>query len=494
MKSMLLRSAVTALLVAQSTLVIAQTPLSLDQLIGGSISLSRSLSDGGTAVCGSFTTSVNVSPALVQGLSTGSASAAFAGRFNAAGQPVWLSLLARSSGPATSCSGLSVDSRDRIYAIGSFTGEVEFSGDSGAVFIPSLGGRDVFIVAKESGGRTRWVQTFGGPENEASGGIAVKPNGAGLVASGSFRSTVDFDPSAGFAPLQSLGGNDGFLLNLSLAGEYQSALPFSGVGQSTYLSDVLVDPVGALYAVGFADNQTDLDPGPGQALLTTQGGIEQVLIKLTANQQFEWFRASSGLALGTLATAERLISNRQLIFVTGAFSGDIDFDPSPNSRVLSNLPQGSAFGAYALAFDTNGGFQWAEHLLASQGQRTSVEALSAAADGGALVGGRFSGASTFAPNQGAPLGLLADGLSDGYFARLNSRGKALSFAVISGNATDAVRQITAHGGGQFSVSADFQNLVDFDFSSGSMTLTGNAGDGALARYYDDLIYADGYQP
>lgn len=472
----------------------AQTPLRLDQIDADSLTASRAMADGGKIVCGSFVAQMAVLPEGANLNAVGS-SAVYLARFNASGTVRWLQLLARTTTGTVTCSSLAVDSRERIYAIGTFTSVGFFSTEPAfPIEVQSSGGRDIFLAARRGDGRLIWVQTLGGVENEASGGITVKPDGSGLLASGSFRATVDFDPSAATAPLVSAGGNDAFLLDLSLAGDYQWAGAFSGSGASAFLSEVLVDNNGDIYATGFADNGTDLDPGAGSAPLTTPGTIEQVLVKLSATHQFQWFRASSGQQPGTLATAERLVKAREQIIISGPFSGAVDFDPGIGNLIFTNSPAGTAFGVSASAYNSFGDLQWAQQLLASNGARMSAEALSALPDGGVLIGGRFSGNASFAPNGANPTALLASGNADGYFARLNSRGVARAASVISGTGTEAVRTLVAEPVGNFTVGAEFENSVDFDLGAGTAVLTSVAAtDGALARYYDDLIYADGYQ-
>lgn len=472
----------------------AQTPERLDQLTGDSLSAQAAMADGGKVVCGGYTTSMSILPA---GLNLGGdfARASYIARFAANGAPLWIELLAASTA-TVGCTDLAVDSRQRIYATGSFTGAVAFSRDPGAAVLASNGGRDIFIVARDPDGRLRFAETIGGPENEASGGLAIKRNDSGLIATGSFRATVDFDPSAASSPLVSAGGNDAFLLEWNLAGDFQWAGALSGSGASAYLGDVLVDEAGDIYATGFADNGTDMDPGAGSAPLVTPGTIEQVLLKLNANRQFAWFRASLGQTVGTLSTGERVVKARDQLIVTGPFSGAVDFDPGLTSRIFDNPPAGAAFGAVAVSYASSGAFNWAQQVFASSGARMSAEGLSAGEDGGVSIGGRYSGSANFVPGQPGAQSLNATGNSDGYIARLNSRGTALRFASL-GNANadeEAIRTVSRDALGRYTIGAEFQNTVDFDLGPGAAALTSLAGiDGALAIYYDDLIFSDGYQ-
>jgi hypothetical protein len=478
------------LMLALAATAHAQTPLRLDQVDADGVTASRSTNDGGKVICGAFSGTMSIQP-NGRSLDDGPGiQATYLARIDANGELLWLELLASASGAVT-CTGLAVDSLNRVYALGTFQSSVQFS-ESGPVQV-SNGGRDGYIAARDARGGLRWALTFGGPENEATGAILIKPGDAALLALGSFRNTVDFDPGAGNAALSALGGSDGYAFEWTLDGGYLWAGAIGGSGPNAFLSDAAFDPLGATYLIGFADAGTDLDPGVGIEPLATIGTIEQVLIKLDANRAFQFARASRGLTAGTLTIAERIVVARDQIIVSGTFSGDVDFDPGAGNTVFSNTPAPTNFGTVVSAYTSSGDLRHAQWLTASTGSRASAESMVALADGGVRVGGRYSAITDFVPNQAGASSRLASGASDAYVARLNSRGVLRSLAVWSGPGTEALRTQLDEREGRYTVGVDFEQTVDFDLGNSTQTLTSFAGsDGALARYADDLLFADGF--
>lgn len=115
-----------------------------------------------------------------------------------------------------------------------------------------------------------------------------------------------------------------------------------------------VDNSGNIYVTGTFNGTVDFDPGPGVSNQTSKGTDDAFLSKFNANGFFQWVRTwggssyDEGFGVATDSTGN--------IYVTGWFSGTVDFNPGTG---VFNLTSNGWEDAYLTKFDTNGNFIWA---------------------------------------------------------------------------------------------------------------------------------------
>jgi hypothetical protein len=108
----------------------------------------------------------------------------------------------------------------------------------------------------------------------------------------------------------------------------------------------------------FSDT-ADFDPGPGVQNLISHGsvagyGSDAFLLKLDSSGNFIWVRAFGN----TNATNgyDLTIDQANNSYITGMFSGSVDFDPDPNNVLIMNSIGGGA--AYISKFNSSGTLVW----------------------------------------------------------------------------------------------------------------------------------------
>ena len=130
------------------------------------------------------------------------------------------------------------------------------------------------------------------------------------------------------------------------------AKQLGGLNGSNEVYDVAVDSQNNVYSIGTFSNTIDIDPGVGVNYLTSNGGNDFFIQKLSPTGSFIW-GYSYGSTQDDWGWTVKINSNDEII-LSGAFFGTIDFDKSGNTSSLSSGPSG--ISAFILKIDNNSNF------------------------------------------------------------------------------------------------------------------------------------------
>ena len=83
------------------------------------------------------------------------------------------------------------------------------------------------------------------------------------------------------------------------------------------------------------------------------------------------------------------------IYITGVYSGTVDFDPGQN---VNNLIGNSEYNIYFAKYDADGNYIWAKGLECQDGFNASL-GISAHTDGSVYITGAFSNGVDFDPRR-----------------------------------------------------------------------------------------------
>jgi hypothetical protein len=163
--------------------------------------------------------------------------------------------------------GVATDDLGNVYNSGRFGGTVDFN-PGAAVYNLSAAGVDPYVVKLNNSGSFIWAKQFpcafykGNDAHE----ITVAP-GLGIIVTGRFESTVDFDPGPSSYYLTSAGSWDNFITVLDTAGNFIWANQIGGNTLDNSVNSV-ADAQGNVYNAGFFQATADFDPGPGTYNIT----------------------------------------------------------------------------------------------------------------------------------------------------------------------------------------------------------------------------------
>lgn len=100
----------------------------------------------------------------------------------------------------------------------------------------------------------------------------------------------------------------------------------------------------------------DFDPSPNIFEMTSSGGANTGLIKLSSNGDFIWAKKIEGEPSFTSSCFVNGLDTDQSdnIYLSGLYTGQFDFDPGPDTTSFNPIN----FAGYLLKLDNNGEFQW----------------------------------------------------------------------------------------------------------------------------------------
>ncbi|MBN2353694.1 MAG: SBBP repeat-containing protein [Spirochaetales bacterium] len=230
-----------------------------------------------------------------------------------------------------------VDAAGNVYLTGSFEGTVDFNPDSGTDNKASTGSRDAFLTRINANGTYAWTKTFGGTSYDSGTGVATDAAG-NIYVTGTFPGTADFDPGPGTDNRSSAGGYDIFLTRINADGSYAWTMIFGGAGDD-YSQKVACDADGNVHLAGGFRETVDFDPGPGidDKISASYNGF---LTRINADGTYGWTKTFVGTNNYVRAAAFDADHN---IYVTGTFSGTVDFDPGPGTDNKTSLGGSDAF-------------------------------------------------------------------------------------------------------------------------------------------------------
>ncbi len=229
---------------------------------------------------GSGTTDFNPGPG-VELLSCHGYSDPYLSKFDQDGNFLWAKSWGGSAG-YDQANGIKVLDSDDVFITGRFVGAVDFDPGDGINIVTANGGADAFASRFDCDGNWLGVKTLSGDGVTVATCIA-SDNLGGLLMTGDFSSTVDFDPGPGTYELTSSGGRDAFLGKYTTEGDLIWALAWGGESTGGTFGDragcVTADPDGNMFVAGNFEETCDFFPGPDVDLRTSNGGTDIFLAR-----------------------------------------------------------------------------------------------------------------------------------------------------------------------------------------------------------------------
>ena len=356
-----------------------------------------------------------------------------------------------------------IDNDGNSYITGKFSGTIDFDTGVNTAELTSNGYQDVFVLKLDVNGNYLWAKSFGGEASDTGESIIIDNEGNSYIT-GFFSGTVDFDPSANTAELTGNGDFDFFVLKLDANGDYLWVKSFGGFGpdRGAFINR---DNRGDIYVTGRFQLTVDFDPSANTAELTSNGNQDIFVLKLDANGNYLWVKSFGGLEsdIGFSLTHD----NQGCSYVTGFFSGTIDFDSSTNTAELTSNGNQDIF---ILKLDANGDYLWAK----SFGGSDSDYGFSITTDnqGSSYITGWFSETVDFDPSSNTAE-LISNGERDVFVLKLDVNGNYLWAKSFGGPDYDFGESITTDNEGGVYVTGLFTGIVDFDPNSNTTELTSN---------------------
>lgn len=233
------------------------------------------------------------------------------------------------------CYGIAVDNLGNVILTGDYTGTPDFDPSAATYSFTSVGWSDAFLTKLDVNGNFVWAKTIGGIFHELSMGIIID-NGNNIYTTGSFHSTVDFDPNAGIFNMTAAGNlTDNFVWKVDPSGNFVWVKKIGGP-DSDFAYGIAFDSFGNIVTTGTFASFADFDPGPGTFLLNSVPNTYDIYVsQLDASGNFLNAKAMGGTGYDYgFALATGGLSD---VYTTGCFKQTCDFDPDlPVYNLTSN--------------------------------------------------------------------------------------------------------------------------------------------------------------
>ncbi len=388
---------------------------------------------------------------------------------------------------------LATDHLGNVYASGHFTGMLDFGqGADGFRLIsapdttkPDVPSYDRWAAKYSPAGSIGWARRIGGPAEDSIGAITVDHDG-NLFLGGQVNGTMDFDAGPDSNPLAGIAQLGLTIFKLDTDGELCWAATAPSTTTSQTISDLQVDSLRNVIAVGCFNETVDFDPGPGKAELSAPRNQDCHIWKLNNSGEFVSVRqfigagtrkkTESQLAAAPSAyddmAAALAIDADDNIFITGHFADVVDFDPGPGVVEISPL---GARDVFVLKLNSNGDLDWVK-AFGGRGLDFGL-AISLDRQANVYLTGTFEQTVEF----GSGNEMTSNGGSDAFVCKLANFGELHWVRQFGGPGDDRAYDIIADLSGGAIFTGSFQGTVDFDPGAGEFALS--AGESKSSAYF-----------
>ncbi len=304
-----------------------------------------------------------------------------------------------------------------------------------------------------------YLKNLGGSTYDMGTGVLAGPV-SGSYFTGTFNGTADLDPGVNGGTVTSAGGRDAYFAKYTNDGAFVWGKAVGGSSADEGVAMVSSNDNG-LFLAGTYTFEADMDPGPGITNLTVAGtnnsSIGTFIARYTTNGDLVWARSLSGINAGCYVAgmARDGIGN---LYVTGWYTGPVDFDPSGNSQIFMNNPNTNSFVA---KYDGDGNLIWARQIGGSA--MTRAYSIYVNGSGSVLLGGYYdSGTCDVDPGAATVAYTAASGVRNGWAIKLTTDGQYAWSADLAGDNTCTVKTVLLDAPGNAFLGGTFSGTYDFN--------------------------------
>ncbi|MFT5824284.1 MAG: hypothetical protein ACI8ZM_005550 [Crocinitomix sp.] len=315
-------------------------------------------SDDNVIVAGYYSETVDFDPDLTEfNLTAVGSRDCFVLKLDSDGSFVWVKSFGGSN--IETVREMAIDAANNIYIAGRFWGATDFDPGPDTYELVTSGEEDVYIEKLSADGDFLWAGAIGGSFEDDIRDIQVDAAGNVFICGG-FKGEADFDPGLDAFILTSYGTQDAFTLKLNADGSFSWAIQIGGdIGDLAY--GLGLDSDGNVYTAGTFFHTADFDPGPDEFNITGLGSNEGFLQKLDNDGVFIYAKALIGPSAEVFR--DIYVDETNDLYLTGAFTGTTDFDPSGATYNLTTSGSGDVF---IERLDSDGNFIWAKSFGGSE--------------------------------------------------------------------------------------------------------------------------------
>ncbi len=389
---------------------------------------------------------------------------------------------------------LKTTSTGDIVAVGTFRGQNDFNLGPGVSNLSASGSAyDIFLVKYSPNGAIAptgpplptsptWLFKIGNSNTERVESMVIDKDD-NIIICGYINGRVDLNLGFSF----NYGGKIGYSTFIAKYSPSGILLWHVSYPPTIRVSNMSSDNNGRVIIAGTFTGSQDFNPSIFIITNLTTGGTSQkdiFVASLNANGTLNWaksFHKSTNLSNTDEKVTDVCVDGTGNIYLTGAFNGTVDFNPSSGS--VNYLYAFNTADVFFVKLKSNGDYVWAKAIAGLK----NVESSGIVVDGSGSVylSGRFNSTVDFDPSS-ASYNLISNSTitHDVFLAKYSSYGN-LSWVKKFGNTYDEVvcaPKFTKNG--NILLYGEFKGTVDFNPGSGinNLTTTGNSKDLFVANF------------
>ncbi|OWY22028.1 T9SS C-terminal target domain-containing protein [Sphingobacteriales bacterium UPWRP_1] len=405
----------------------------------------------------------------------------FVEKLNSSGDMVWVKRVGNTGHDVGR--GIDIDASGNVFVTGNFSNTLDFDPGLSSYNKTSVGGYDIFVLKLNSLGSFEGVYTGGGTGNDAGQGIAVKSSYA--YVTGYFKGSVDFDPNVDTPTYTAVGETDIFMMRIETTGgmDFDFVCRVGGTGADAG-QGIAVDAMSNVIVAGYFTGTVDFNPGTATNNLAAAGNTDAFVLKLTSGGAYSWAKkmggSSADKANSVAVDGSALMAVAGNVYVTGSFTGTVDFDPGASTF---NLVSAGSTDVFVQKLTSGGVFSWAKRAGGTGGDEGNGIAVNWS-NNAAHTTGSFNNTVDFNPNAGIA-NLYSAGSTDIFVQKLSAPA-ACALAVSTGFIVHATcgtggsaTVIISGGASPFTTlwSNGNTNLTANNLNNGTYTVTVTDNDG-----------------
>lgn len=240
-----------------------------------------------------------------------------------------------------------------------------------------------------------------------------------------------------------------------------------GFGGSISITNSTRDTNNNMYYVGYFYNTADFDPSSNVANLTSIGTYDAFIAKYDAQGNYLWAKKIGGTA-GNIINGNITIGG-SFLYITGNYTGTVDFDPSNN---VANLTSVSDSDIFLARYDLNGFYVLSKSIggIGAESVANDIKFL----NNQIVITGYFKGTVDFDPSAANNYDLISTGNKDYFLAKFSS-SLVLQWAINEGGVfEDEGKSLAFDSGGNILVAAKQQSCsTRFDYWFGNVNIANN---------------------
>lgn len=373
---------------------------------------------------------------------------------------------------------IATDASGNLYLAGIFGGTADFDPGPGVVTRTSTSTVSAFLLKLNSDGEFQWVRTFSA--STAGNDVvaySVVVSGTGVIVTGSFKGTTNFNPTGTDNRTASGGNEDLFLSRWNTDGTYGWT---KVVGNNNFSEGMALSAHnGYVYVVGyFAAPSTPINFNPDGSSTSTSTGYDAFVSRWSDTGTYGWTRTVRGSGNDN---AYAVFANASGVYIGGDFSGS---NANFNSTGSDLFTSAGAESSYLIKYTEAGAYQWGR---AWGGAGYDSAWVLGGDEHGVLVGGSFYGANfDLDPTAGSDLrSENGSGSGDFYFARYTTGGTYRWGKAIGSTGADGISSLVTGADGNLYVSGYYAGTANFNPDGSDVrSMQGGSGDGFYANWRD----------